>query len=84
MSARWRVIEGDLLRGRDAIDLGPEPFDAVLSDPPYEIGFMGKSWDTSGVAYDSAMWRWVYERMRPGAPLLAFGGTRTRRTRTRR
>ena len=77
MSARWLVVEGDLLRGRDAINLGAEPFDAVLSDPPYELGFMGKRWDASGVAFDPKVWLWLATHLRPGAPLLAFGGTRT-------
>ena len=53
------------------------PFDAVLCDPPYELGFMGKHWDRSGVALDSAVWRGIYDLMKPGAYLLAFGGTRT-------
>jgi hypothetical protein len=30
--------------------------DAVLTDPPYELGFMGKRWDASGVAFDPAFW----------------------------
>lgn len=30
---------------------------AVVCDPPYEIGFMGKSWDSTGVAFDPATWR---------------------------
>ena len=30
---------------------------AVICDPPYEIGFMGKSWDSTGVAFDPATWR---------------------------
>jgi DNA modification methylase len=31
--------------------------DAIVTDPPYELGFMGKSWDASGVAFDPATWR---------------------------
>jgi site-specific DNA-methyltransferase (adenine-specific) len=27
-----------------------ESVDAVVCDPPYELGFMAKSWDTSGIA----------------------------------
>ncbi len=25
--------------------------DSVVTDPPYEIGFMGKSWDSTGIAF---------------------------------
>lgn len=51
--------------------------DAVVTDPPYELGFMGKSWDRSGVAFDVELWREVLRVAKPGAHLLAFGGSRT-------
>lgn len=51
--------------------------DSVVTDPPYEIGFMGKHWDNSGIAYDVEMWREVLRVLKPGGHLLAFGGTRT-------
>lgn len=54
-----------------------EPFDAVLCDPPYEIGFMGKAFDRTGVAHDKETWRLIGQHLKPGAHLLAFGGTRT-------
>lgn len=54
-----------------------EIFDAVLCDPPYELGFMGKKWDSSGVAFNPETWRGIYNHLEPGAFLLAFGGTRT-------
>lgn len=30
--------------------------DAVVTDPPYELGFMGKSWDRAGVSFQPATW----------------------------
>lgn len=40
-------------------------------------GFMGKVWDGGDVAFRSETWRLVYDVMKPGAHLVAFGGTRT-------
>ena len=57
--------------------LPDESVDAVVTDPPYELGFMGKAWDASGVAYDVAMWAEVLRVLKPGGHLLSFGGTRT-------
>lgn len=51
--------------------------DSVVTDPPYELGFMGKSWDKQGVAFDPAMWTSVLRVLKPGGYLLCFGGTRT-------
>jgi DNA modification methylase len=30
--------------------------DSIVTDPPYELGFMGKKWDKSGIAYNVQMW----------------------------
>ncbi len=51
--------------------------DAIITDPPYELGFMGKSWDSTGVAYDIAVWQECLRVLKPGGHLLAFGGSRT-------
>lgn len=49
--------------------------DAVITDPPYGLQFMGKEWD-HGVPRE-AFWREALRVAKPGAWLLAFGGTRT-------
>jgi DNA modification methylase len=51
--------------------------DSIVCDPPYELGFMGKSWDSSGIAYSVELWRECLRVLKPGGHLLAFGGTRT-------
>jgi DNA modification methylase len=60
-----------------ARDYDGEPFDAILCDPPYELGFMGKSWDSSGIAFDTDMWADLFKLLKPGGHLLAFSGSRT-------
>jgi len=50
-------------------------FDAVVTDPPYGLSFMGKKWD-----YDVpsvAIWAECLRVLKPGGHLLAFAGTRT-------
>lgn len=51
--------------------------DSVVTDPPYEIGFMGRSWDSKGVAFDPETWRLALQLLKPGGHLLAFSGART-------
>lgn len=69
------------LRLGDCRDILPvlesDSIDASVTDPPYELGFMGKRWDASGIAYNVEMWAEVLRVLKPGAYLLAFGGTRT-------
>lgn len=57
--------------------LQPNTIDSVVTDPPYELGFMGKSWDNSGIAFQPDTWAKCYEVLKPGGYLLAFGGSRT-------
>lgn len=58
-----------------------EKFHAVLSDPPYGLAFMGKSWDTmSAKEYHKWVTQWatlLLDVVYPGAVLVMFGGTRT-------
>jgi site-specific DNA-methyltransferase (adenine-specific) len=73
--AGWRVMFGSCLdRLKDLEDCS---VDAVVTDPPYELGFMGKSWDSSGIAYDVDVWRECLRVLKPGGHVLAFGGSRT-------
>ena len=51
--------------------------DSIVTDPPYELGFMGKGWDSSGIAFDPEVWAQAFRVLKPGGHLLAFGGTRT-------
>jgi site-specific DNA-methyltransferase (adenine-specific) len=70
-----RILTGDC---RSVLwELGAKSFDAAVTDPPYELGFMGKAWDRDGVALDPNTWTALYCVLKPGAYLLAFGGTRT-------
>jgi len=51
--------------------------DSIVTDPPYELGFMGKKWDSTGIAYNADLWRECLRILKPGGHLLSFGGTRT-------
>ena len=51
--------------------------DSIVTDPPYELGFMGKSWDASGIAFNVDVWREALRVLKPGGHLIAFSGSRT-------
>jgi DNA modification methylase len=70
-----RVVLGDC---RDVLrTLADNSVDSVVTDPPYELGFMGKSWDSTGIAYDVTVWEECLRVLKPGGHILAFGGSRT-------
>jgi site-specific DNA-methyltransferase (adenine-specific) len=51
--------------------------DSIVTDPPYELGFMNKAWDSSGIAYSVEFWAEALRVVKPGGHLLAAGGSRT-------
>ena len=69
------VLLGDCLELLAAVEA--DSVDATVTDPPYELGFMGKKWDSTGIAYSTDLWSRVLRAMKPGAHLVAFGGSRT-------
>lgn len=71
----WQTIRGDL---RAILPYVPDnSVDACVTDPPYELGFMGKRWDATGIAFLVETWGHVLRVLKPGGHLLAFSGTRT-------
>jgi DNA modification methylase len=84
-SPDYEILAGDCREVMAAMDA--ESVDSIVCDPPYGLsaaknsgkssrgGFMGKEWDhgVPGVEF----WTEVLRVAKPGAHLLAFGGTRT-------
>ena len=71
----YKIINGNSL---DVLETFEEnSIDAIITDPPYELNFMGKGWDRSGIAYNVELWKKALRVLKHGGYLLAFGGTRT-------
>jgi len=75
----------DILEGMDSDSVW-----AVVCDPPYDLvtnkkggngtdsgGFMGKQWDSTGIAFSVEFWQKVHRVLKPGGVLKTFGGSRT-------
>lgn len=73
MTDAFTLHHGDCL---DVLrDMPDASVDAVVTDPPYGLSFMGKRWD-----YDvpsAAIWSECLRVLKPGGHLLSFGGSRT-------
>lgn len=70
-----RLILGDC---RDTMATFDEcSIESIVTDPPYELDFMGRSWDRTGIAFDVAMWKAALRVLKPGGYLIAFSHART-------
>ena len=75
MSKTKNLYKGNCL---DTLKTLPDcSIDSIVTDPPYELSFMSKSWDSTGIAYSVEMWRECLRVLKPGGHLLAFSGSRT-------
>lgn len=70
-----KIYNMDCLEGMKLLD--DNSIDSIVTDPPYELGFMGLKWDNMGIAYNIELWKECLRVLKPGGHLLAFGGTRT-------
>lgn len=70
---RWAIHHGDVEQVLQTLPLST--YDGAFCDPPYGIGFMGHNWD--GEVPPSRIWQLLLRACKPGAYLLAFGGTKT-------
>ena len=71
----YKLYQGNMLDMLEAVE--PNSIDSIVTDPPYELNFMGKGWDNAGVSFNANTWKQCYEALKPGGYLLAFGGSRT-------
>jgi site-specific DNA-methyltransferase (adenine-specific) len=70
-----KLINADCIEAMKA--MADNSVDAIVTDPPYELGFMGKSWDASGIAFNIEVWQEALRVIKPGGHLIAFSGSRT-------
>lgn len=59
----FKIINGDCLLEMEQIE--KNSIDSIITDPPYELGFMGKTWDSSGIAFKSETWKRCLEVLKP-------------------
>lgn len=71
----FKILIGNMLEQLDT--LLPQSVDNIVTDPPYELNFMGKGWDNAGVSFSAETWKKCFRVLKPGGYLLAFGGSRT-------
>lgn len=71
------VVIGDCVDRMRSIRDDGVLVDAVVTDPPYEIGLYSKEWDNTGIVFQTEFWALVSDLMKPGAFLVSFSAMRT-------
>jgi len=70
---KYNIIQGD--SAQELKNIPDNSIDAVVTDPPYGIEFLGKAWDSNTGAVE--IWQQCHRILKPGGYLLAFSAART-------
>lgn len=68
-----KILHGNCLNSLKLLE--NNSIDAIVTDPPYGLSFMGKKWDYDVPSQE--IWEECLRVLKPGGYLLAFAGTRT-------
>ena len=68
-----KLLLGDCLDKLKELD--DNSVDSIVTDPPYGLSFMGKTWDYDVPSVD--IWKECMRVLKPGGHLLSFAGSRT-------
>ena len=70
---KYQIIQGD---NRDTLKtIADNSIDAIVTDPPYGIDFLGKAWDANTGALET--YQECLRVLKPGGHILAFSAART-------
>jgi len=68
-----KIYNQDCIEGMKLLE--DNSVDAIVTDPPYGLSFMGKKWDYDIPSIE--VWKEALRVLKPGGYLLSFAGTRT-------
>ena len=66
----YKLYHGNMLDMLKVIK--PNSIDSIITDPPYELNFMGKSWDNSGIAFQKETWEKCFSVIKWGGVLISI------------
>lgn len=59
----FKLINDDCLKALD--ELEENSIDSIVTDPPYELNFMGKGWDNAGISFQKETWKKCLRVLKP-------------------
>ena len=61
--SEYKIINGNMLEELDKLE--ENSIDSIVTDPPYELNFMGKGWDNAGVSFNKETWEKCLRVLKP-------------------
>jgi len=57
------IYNADCMEQLDIIE--KNSIDSIVTDPPYELNFMGKGWDNAGISFNKETWEKCFRVLKP-------------------
>ena len=70
MKDTYKIINGNMLEELEKLD--ENSIDSIVTDPPYELNFMGKGWDNAGVSFNKETWEKCLRLLKPRRIFTSF------------
>ena len=71
-SNNYKLYQGNMLDMLEVIELCS--IDSIVTDPPYELNFMSKSWDNAGISFQADTWKKCLEVLKPRRLFISIWG----------
>lgn len=68
----YKIYNKDCLELLDTIE--ENSIDSIVTDPPYELKFMGKDWDNAGISFNKETWEKCLRVLKPRRIFISFWG----------
>lgn len=65
-----KLINGDSLEELDKLE--ENSIGSIVTDPPYELNFMGKGWDNAGISFNTEIWKKCLRVLKPRRAFISF------------
>lgn len=66
----YKIYNDDCLKVLDTLE--ENSIDSIVTDPPYELNFMGKGWDNAGVSFQVSTWQKCLRVLKPRRVFISF------------
>lgn len=67
---KYEIYNDDCLKKLDEIE--ENTIDSIVTDPPYELNFMGKGWDNAGISFNKETWKKCLKVLKPRWIFVSF------------
>ena len=68
--SEYKIINGNMIEELEKLE--ENSIDSIVTDPPYELNFMGKGWDNAGISFQEETWEKCLRVLKPRRSFISL------------